>query len=152
MSGNIQIAVVGSGKNDEQIESLAREVGRILAERGCVVISGGRDGAMRGASQGAKEAGGTVVGILPGSHKRDANQFVDIIILTGMGHARNAVVVGSADGVIALPGGPGTLSEVALALKMGKPVVGLSAWADIEGVKHAHSSDEAVRLILEEVR
>jgi len=110
-----QIAVVGSGTGDDAVESTAREVGRMLAERGAVVICGGLGGAMRGASQGAEEAGGTAVGIIPGSDKNDANPFVGIVIVTGMGHARNALVVGSADGVIALPGGPGTLSEVALA-------------------------------------
>jgi len=146
-----QIAVVGSGSSGDAIESLARKVGGMLAERGAVVICGGLGGAMKGASQGAKEAGGTVVGIIPGSDKNDANPFVDIVIVTDMGHARNVVVVGSADGVIALPGGLGTLSEVALALKMGKPVVGLSAWKDIEGVRFATSSIDAVRLILEEI-
>lgn len=145
-----QIAVVGSGLNDDAVESLAREVGGMLAERGAVMICGGLAGAMRGASQGAKEAGGTAVGIIPGTDRNDANPFVDIVIVTGMGHARNALVVGSADGVIALPGGPGTLSEVALALKMGKPVVGLSAWGDIDGVMYANSSHDAVRMILEE--
>jgi len=147
-----QIAVVGSGSSDDAIESLARKVGSILAERGVVVICGGLGGVMRGVSQGVKEAGGTTVGILPGSDKNDANHFVDIAIVTGMGNARNAVVVGSADGVIALPGGPGTLSEVALALKMGKPVVGLSTWGDISGVIMANSPVDAVRLILEETR
>ena len=105
---------------------------------------------MRGASQGAEEAGGTAVGIIPGSDKNDANPFVGIVIVTGMGHARNALVVGSADGVIALQGGPGTLSEVALALKMGKPVVGLAAWENIAGVVRANSPGDAVRLILKE--
>ena len=147
-----QVAVVGSGVSDEGIESLAREVGRLLAERGAVVICGGLGGAMRGACRGAKEAGGTAVGIIPGTDKNDANPFVDITIVTGMGHARNALVVGSADGVIALPGGPGTLSEVALALKMGKPVAGLSAWGHIDGVIRADTPPDAVRLILEEIR
>ena len=145
-----QVAVVGSGAGDDAVESLAREVGGLLAECGAVVICGGLGGAMRGASRGAKDAGGTVVGIIPGTDRNDANEFVDITIVTGMGHARNALVVGSADGVIALPGDPGTLSEVALALKMGRPVVGLVAWGHIDGVIRADSPNEAVRLIMEE--
>ena len=119
--------------------------------RGAALICGGLGGVMKGVSQGVNEAGGTAVGIIPGTDKNDANPYIDIAIVTGMGHARNAIVVGSADGVIALPGGPGTLSEVALALKMGKPVVGLSAWGDISGVISADSPSDAVRLILEAI-
>ncbi|MBN1882968.1 MAG: TIGR00725 family protein [Deltaproteobacteria bacterium] len=147
-----QIAVVGSGTEDDAIESQAREVCGMLAERGVIVICGGLGGAMRGASQGTKEAGGTAVGIIPGTDKDDANPFVDVTIVTGMGHARNALVVGSADGVIALAGGAGTLSEVALALKMRKPVVGLLAWGHIDGVMYATTPADAVRLILEEIQ
>jgi len=151
MGERMQIAVIGSGARDERIEMLARKVGGLLAGRGAVVICGGLRGAMSGASEGAREAGGTVVGILPGTDKNDANPFVDIAIATGMGHARNTLVVGSADGVIALPGGPGTLSEVALALKMGKPVVGLCAWNNISGVIAAESAEEAVHILMEEL-
>jgi uncharacterized protein (TIGR00725 family) len=122
------LAVVGSASCDAETAALAEEVGREIARRGAVLICGGRGGVMEAACRGARSAGGTTVGILPGTDRSQANPYVDIPIVTGLGEARNALVVRSADAVIAVSGGYGTLSEIALALKMGRPVVGLRSW------------------------
>jgi uncharacterized protein (TIGR00725 family) len=114
-----------------------------------VLICGGLGGVMEAAARGAREAGGLAVGILPGASHRDANTFVDITVVTDLGHARNALVVGSSHAVIALPGEYGTLSEVALALKIGIPVVGLNAWTHLAGVVAAEAPEEAVAHALE---
>jgi uncharacterized protein (TIGR00725 family) len=122
------IAVVGSASCDEPIAALARAVGQEIGRRGAVLVCGGRGGVMEAACQGAKAQGGITVGILPGADRRQANRYVDIPVVTGLGDARNAVVVRSADAVVAVSGGYGTLSEIGLALKMGRPVVGLGTW------------------------
>jgi uncharacterized protein (TIGR00725 family) len=122
------IAVVGSASCDESVSALAREVGEEIGRRGAVLVCGGRGGVMEAACQGAKTQGGITVGILPGADRREANRYVDIPVVTGLGEARNAVVVRSADAVVAVSGGYGTLSEIGLALKMGRPVVGLGTW------------------------
>jgi len=122
------IAVVGSASCDEPIAALARAVGHEIGRRGAVLVCGGRGGVMEAACQGAKAQGGITVGILPDADHRQANRYVDIPIVTGLGDARNAVVVRSVDAVVAVSGGYGTLSEIGLALKMGRPVVGLGTW------------------------
>ncbi len=122
------LAVIGSASCDVETAALAEQVGREIARRGAVLICGGREGVMEAACRGARSAGGTTVGILPGTDRAEANPYVDIPIVTGLGEARNALVVRSADAVIAVHGGYGTLSEIALALKMGRPVVGLGTW------------------------
>jgi uncharacterized protein (TIGR00725 family) len=104
---------------------------------------------MEAACRGAKDGGGTTVGILPGSDRGEANEFVDVVIPTGLGEARNALVVRAADALIAVGGGYGTLSEIALALKAGKRVVGLGSW-DIEGVERADAPEAAVEAVLAE--
>ncbi len=149
----LQIAVVGSGvkDGDGSVKQLAKEVGREVARVGAVLITGGLGGVMGWASSGAKEVGGTTIGIIPGTEKNDANPFVDYVVVTGMGHARNVLVVRSADAVIALSGGPGTLSEVALAVKMGKKVIGLDAWGDIDGVTSARTPKEAVKIAIDSI-
>jgi uncharacterized protein (TIGR00725 family) len=138
------VAVIGPG--DEPTVAAA-EVGRLIAERGAVLVCGGRGGAMEAACRGAKEAGGLTVGILPGSDRSEANPFVDVVLPTGLGEARNALVVGAADAVIAIGGGYGTLSEIALALKAGKRVIGLGTW-EIEGVVAAEDPEAAVAAAL----
>ena len=138
------MAVIGPG--DEPTVAAA-EVGRLLAERGAVVVCGGRGGAMEAACRGAKEADGLTVGILPGADRSDANPFVDVVLPTGLGEARNALVVGAADVVIAIGGGYGTLSEIALALKAGKRVIGVGTW-EIEGVAAAEDPEAAVAAAL----
>jgi uncharacterized protein (TIGR00725 family) len=122
-------------------------VGRLVASRGAVVVCGGLGGVMESACRGAKAAGGLTVGLLPGSDRSDANPFVDVALPTGLGEARNALVVAAADVVIAVGRGYGTLSEVALALKAGKPVIGLDTW-DVEGVAPAGGPEAAVSAAL----
>jgi uncharacterized protein (TIGR00725 family) len=122
---------------------VAEAVGRELASRGCVVVCGGLGGVMEAACRGAKQAGGTTVGILPGSDRRAANRWVDVALATGLGEARNALVVRAADALVAVGGGFGTLSEIALALKAGKRVVGLDTWR-VEAIVTASSAEEAV--------
>ena len=126
------VAVVGPDPlPGERVDSLlahAEAVGAELARRGAVLICGGLGGAMEAACRGARGAGGTTVGILPGMDREHANPYVDVAIPTGMGEMRNALVVRAADAVIAVGGGFGTLSEIALALKAGKPVVGIETW------------------------
>jgi uncharacterized protein (TIGR00725 family) len=141
------VAVVGAGEAAGEALERAHEVGRLLGARGAVLVSGGLSGVMEAACRGAKEAGGTTLGILPGLVRSDANPYVDVAVPTGLGEARNALVVRAADALIAVAGGYGTLSEVALALKTGKPVVGLGSF-DLEGMIQADSPEEAVEVAL----
>ena len=141
----MQIAVVGGGLCSPEACETARQLGLLLASRGHILLSGGRGGVMEAACRGAHEGGGVAVGILPGE-REEANSFVDISIVTGMGQARNAIIVKSADVVIALPGEMGTLSEMALALKMNRPLISLGSW-DLPGALAAKSPEEAVELL-----
>lgn len=134
----IHVAVVGASRPAAGEPERAEAVGRALAERGAVVVCGGRGGVMEAACRGARSAGGTTVGILPGLERAEANAWVDVAIPTGLGEARNALVVCAADALVAVGGEFGTLSEIALALAAGKPVVGLGTW---ELVKDGRSSD-----------
>ncbi|HEY6778644.1 MAG TPA: TIGR00725 family protein [Thermoleophilaceae bacterium] len=147
MSETRYVAVVGPGDAGAKVVAMAESVGRGLAARGAVVVCGGLGGAMQAACRGAKEAGGSTVGLLPGLDRRDANRYVDVAVPTGLGEARNALVVRAADALIAIGGGYGTLSEIALALRTGKRVVGLGTW-EIEGVEPASSPEEAVEAVL----
>ncbi len=148
MAESPTIAVVGASSVDPRTRRLAREVGRELGTRGATLICGGLGGVMEGAAQGAYEAGAQTVGILPGYDRRAANRFIRVPIATGLGEARNLIVVASAQAVVALKGEGGTLSEIGFALKLGRPVVALDAWGEIEGVHHAHSPPEAAELAL----
>jgi uncharacterized protein (TIGR00725 family) len=127
-AGRVHVAVSGGGDAGEADCRLAEEVGRELARRGAVVVTGGLGGAMEAACRGAKAEGGTTVGILPAHDRSAANEWVDVAVPTGLGEARNALVVRAADALIAVAGEFGTLSEIALALKVGTPVVGLQTW------------------------
>jgi uncharacterized protein (TIGR00725 family) len=122
------VAVVGGGEAGADALAMAEDVGRHLAQRGAVVLCGGLGGVMEAACRGAKAEGGTTVGILPGGDRHQANDYVDVAIATGMGEARNALVVRAADVLIAVDGEFGTLSEIALALRTGTPVVGIATW------------------------
>lgn len=124
----LRVAVIGGGDCSETEAALAEEVGRLLAEAGAVVLTGGRGGVMAAASRGAAQAGGLVVGILPGDDASQANSWVTLPIVTGIGEARNAILVRTAHAVVAVGGEYGTLSEIAFALKFGRPVVGLHTW------------------------
>ena len=123
------IGVIGGGQCSAEEAKLAEEVGRGLARRGAVLICGGLGGVMEAACKGAKSAGGTTVGILPGDSRETANPYVDIPIVTGIGYARNVIVVKSSQVVIAISGRYGTLSEIAYALHYGIPVIGLKTWS-----------------------
>jgi uncharacterized protein (TIGR00725 family) len=141
----IQVAVVGSGREHER---RAEEVGRLLAQRGCTVVTGGLGEVMAAAARGAKSAGGTTIGILPGEHRSDANEWVDHVVVTGIGHARNLVVAASGDAVIAVGGSWGTLAEIGFASRLGRPVVVLAPGWQLEGVPTARTAEEAVELAL----
>lgn len=124
----LYIAVVGAGSCDEAGAKLADAVGAAIACRGGVLVCGGGGGVMEAASRGARAAGGAVLGILPGESHRQGNRHLSFSVATGLGEARNAVIARTCDAMIAVGGEYGTLSEIALALKMGKPVVGLKTW------------------------
>lgn len=140
------ISVIGAGSCNAEIYSMAEEVGRLIACKGAVLFTGGLGGVMEAASKGAFEAGGLTVGILPGLTAEEANRYVQVPVTTGLSHARNMIVVRSADAVIAVSGEYGTLSEIAIALKLGKPVIGIDTWDNVEGVIKAGSPEEAVGL------
>ncbi len=147
----IYIGVIGAGQCDAATAALAEEVGREIAVRGGILICGGRGGVMEAAARGARAAGGLVVGILPGASRREGNPHLTVAIATGLGDARNAVIACAADALIAVAGGFGTLSEIGLALKMGRPVVGLRTWRCAGGdagwpVIEATTPAEAVEL------
>jgi uncharacterized protein (TIGR00725 family) len=140
------VAVVGAGDASPDLARVAAMTGRELARRGAVVVTGGLGGVMEAACQGARAEGGLTVGLLPGLDRSEANRWVSVAIPTGLGELRNGLVVRAADALIAVGGGYGTLSEVALALKAGKRVVGLSFGFSVEGVVAASSPEEAVGL------
>ena len=129
LSRRLRIGVMGAGLCTPEIERLAEEVGRLIADHQAVLISGGRGGVMEAASRGARLGGGLTIGILPGESAKEANRYVDLPITTGLGNARNVVNILSSQVIIAISGGYGTLSEIALALKAGRPVVGLRTWS-----------------------
>ena len=142
------VAVCGASEaNAEQLHA-AEVVGRLLAERGAVVVCGGLGGVTEAASRGATEAGGTVVGLLPGESREPANPHLTLAIATGLGQARNLVIVTAADSVIAIGGGWGTLSEIALARRLGRRVLALGTW-EVEGLEKVRSPAEAVARALD---
>ncbi len=141
------VAVCGQSNPDRDLDEAAGEVGRLLAEAGAVVVCGGLGGVMEAVSRGAEAAGGTVIGILPGLERREANPHVTFALATGLGQARNAVIASTADSVIAIGRGWGTLSEIALARRLGRPVVAIGGW-QLDGVEAAGSPAEAVRIAL----
>ncbi|MBI3301488.1 MAG: TIGR00725 family protein [Deltaproteobacteria bacterium] len=152
LARKLQIAVVGDGKATVAVADLAKKVGSLLAQRGAVVVCGGLGGVMEAAASGATAAGGLTVGILPTYDVTTANASIAVTIPSGMGHARNVLVVSSGHAVIAFPGAHGTRSEISLALKIGKTVIGLQAWGDIPGVQRVETPEEAVELALRAAR
>ena len=142
----LQVSVIGSGAEHEK---RAEEVGRLLAERGATVVTGGLGEVMAAAARGAKSAGGTTVGILPGETRAGANEWVDHVVVTGVGHARNLAVVASGDAVVAVGGRHGTLAEIGFALVLGRPVVVLEPGWEVEGAMRAQTAEQAVRLALD---
>ena len=148
-SASRYVSVVGGTDATDEVLASAEEVGRLLAQRGCVVVTGGRAGVAEAASRGSVLAGGTTVGILPGARRVEANPYVTVAVPTGLGESRNALVVMDASAVIALPGAYGTLSEVAFALLAGIPVVVLADGWDIAGTVPARTPADAVDLALD---
>ena len=123
-----RIGVMGPGSCLPDVYALAREVGYCIAQKGAILICGGRGGVMEASARGAREGGGITVGILPGDSASEANPYIDIPVVTGLGNARNAINVLTSQAIIAIHGSYGTLSEIALALKCGTPIIGLSTW------------------------
>ncbi len=146
-SPSVQIAVVGAGDCGEEVARQAEEVGRAIARAGAVLVCGGLGGVMEAAARGARSEGGFTLGLLPGVRKEQANAYIECAVATGLGHFRNFLVAQTADAVVAVAGKHGTLSEIAMALTLGKPVVGLGSW-EVEGVVQASSPDEAVKVAL----
>jgi uncharacterized protein (TIGR00725 family) len=141
------VAVVGPGEAGPKEVEAAEAVGRELGRHGAVLVCGGLGGVMEASCRGAKEAGGTTIGILPGGDRGAANGYVDFALPTGLGEARNALVVRAADALVAVGGAYGTLSEIAFALKAGKRVVGIGSW-EIDGVEPADNPVAAVEAAL----
>jgi uncharacterized protein (TIGR00725 family) len=146
-----QIAVIGGGADDPELAAPAEEVGRLLAEAGARVVCGGLGGVMEAAARGAANAAGEVIGIIPGESPDEANEYVTHPVATGIGHARNLAVVASADAVVAVGGEWGTLSEIAFARRLGRPVVALGSWS-LSGIPAAPTPNEAVEATLEAAR
>ncbi len=143
------IAVVGAGKCSKKLRDMAAQVGKYVAEHGGVIVCGGMGGIMEGAARGAKEAGGVTIGILPTDNKEDANEYIEYVIPTGFGEARNIMVVRAADAVVAFPGKYGTLSEMAFALHAGKPLIAVNAWRLGDEIEQASDPIEAAKRAME---
>jgi uncharacterized protein (TIGR00725 family) len=146
MAQPVYIAVIGGSEIGAELAGLARQVGREVARRGAVLLCGGLGGVMAAAAQGAQEAGGVSLGILPDGDRWRANPYLTYTIATNLGHARNMLIAHSADAVIAVDGSYGTVSEAAIALKLGKPVIAIEVTWDLPGLQRAGSPDEAVDL------
>lgn len=144
-----RVSVIGAGACDAGTYETARTLGGLLAAQGLAVVCGGLGGVMTAVCQGAREAGGRTIGILPGDDPADANPFVEVPVVTGMGIARNVLVVKNGEVVVAVDGGTGTLSEIGLALKIGRPVVALGHYGILDGVRAAATPDEAAALVVE---
>ena len=142
------IAVVGGRKTEKALLSEAEAIGKLIAKNGATLVCGGLGGVMQAASRGAKSEGGLTVGILPQNDSKGANQYIDVPIATGLGIGRNVIIARTADAVIAVGGAYGTLSEIAYALQMGKPVVGIKTW-EIKGVIHVENAADAVNKVFE---
>jgi hypothetical protein len=155
----IKISVIGGSEANNEIYNLAYEVGREIAKSGAVLICGGLGGTMEAVCKGAKKEGGLTIGILPTTNENDANKYVDIKIPSGIGYARNMIVVLSSHAVIAIDGSSGTLSEIAYALTFNKPVIGLKTWElhtyesrTLPDIIRARTAKEAVNLALKEAK
>jgi uncharacterized protein (TIGR00725 family) len=146
------IAVIGAGDAPADVRALAFEVGCEIAAHKAVLVCGGLGGVMEAAAQGARERGGRTIGILPGYNRQAANRYIEFSVATGMGEARNAIVIGSADAVVALAGEGGTLAEIGFALKLKRPIVALGAWGEIVGLHRAGTPAVAVTLALKLAR
>jgi uncharacterized protein (TIGR00725 family) len=145
----LRIGVIGGARPEAKYRKLAQEVGRLIAEKGAILVCGGLSGVMEAAARGVRQAGGFSLGILPGNSPLDANPYIDMAVATGMGFSRNHLVVMNSDVLIAIDGEFGTLSEIAYARVYGKKILGLGTW-DIEGVTQVETPAEAVDLALQD--
>lgn len=145
------VSIIGGHNCNNEVEQLAQDLGKSLAKVVDVLVCGGLSGTMKAVCKGFKAEGGLTIGIIPSYNKKDANQYVDIVIPTGLGLARNVLVVKSADVVVALRGEAGTLSEVAYSLQFGIPVISLNSW-DIPGVIKVSTVEEAINKVKELLR
>ena len=141
----IRMGVIGGSKAGTKSLQIAFTVGKLIAEKGAILVCGGLGGVMEAASRGAKQAGGLTIGILPGNSRHEANPFIDVAIATGLGYSRNSLVAMNSDVLIAVDGEYGTLTEIAYGCIYGKKIIGLGTW-NIEGVIKAESAEEAVEL------
>ena len=141
------IGIIGAGTCADTAYRLARDIGFGIGEKGWTLVCGGLGGVMEGAAKGCSEAGGMTIGILPGLNKDSANPYIHVPIPTGLGEGRNILVVRASDVLVAIAGGYGTLSEIALALKINKPVIGIETWKDISGVEYVSGHNEAIQMV-----
>jgi uncharacterized protein (TIGR00725 family) len=148
---NTIIGVIGGRRTEKTLRKEAEEVGKLIAKNGATLVCGGLGGVMEAAARGAKAEGGLTVGILPQNDAKEANQFIDIPVATGVGIGRNVIIARTADALIAVGGEYGTLSEIAFALQMGKPVVGMKTW-DIKGVIPAENAADAVDKVFKAIK
>ena len=144
MNTRINVGVIGAGDCSPDAYDIACELGRLIGENEWVLVCGGLGGVMEGAAKGCFETGGMTVGFLPGEQRGQANPYISLPIPTGMGEGRNLLIVRASDVLIAIAGGYGTLSEIGLALKIGKPVVGLKTWPGIDGIEYVRTPREAI--------
>ena len=143
------IGIIGAGKCSKKMKEQAYLAGKTVTKMGGIVVCGGLGGIMEGAAQGARENGGIAIGIVPGEDKKEANEFVDVVIPSGFGEARNILVVRTADAIIAFPGKYGTLTEMAFALQAGKPLVSISAWNIDDKIIPEKDPKKAVKKVME---
>jgi hypothetical protein len=144
MAQTVHIGVIGAGECSQQLYAVARELGQHIGRNRWVLFCGGLGGVMQAAAEGCFREGGMTVGLLPGNRKDSANPFIKLAIPTGLGEGRNLLVVRASDVVVALSGGYGTLSEIGLALRIGKPVIGLHTWPGIDGMVYVETVEQAM--------
>ena len=145
------IGVIGAGECSPEIYHQANELGHLIGKNDWVLFCGGLGGVMEGAAKGCYQSGGITVGILPGKEKDSANPFITLPIATGLGEGRNLLVVRASDVVVAIGGGYGTLSEIGLALKIGKPVIGLKTWPGIDGIDYVETPEQAIAIVVKNI-
>jgi len=148
MYTKIHVGVIGAAECSSEMYHQAEEVGHLIGKNEWILFCGGLGGVMEGAAKGCYQSDGMTVGILPGKEKDSANPFIRIPIVTGLGEGRNLLVVRASDVVVAIAGGYGTLSEIGLALKIGKPVIGLNTWPGIAGVDYAETPEQAIAQVV----
>jgi uncharacterized protein (TIGR00725 family) len=152
LRGRPRVGVIGGSRCEPSVAALARRVGETIARSGAVLVCGGLGGVMEEAARGARESGGLTVGILPGEEAGEANPCIDLPLATGLGHARNLVIVRACDGLVAVDGAYGTLTEIAFALLYDRPLAGVRTWEVDPRVVPFEEPEEAVRWVLEKIR